>query len=164
MKLTQFLEAVRARLAVDADRWKVDVDEVAEHAATSPAFQVPRYVWVPTRDRFGPAERAGGNPHQLYTREAGVELHLWAETVDDAETRMLAVIGAMHAEGATSVMFDAANWSGPSIIGRGVLLTLECRVKLPVTRAAQPTAQATTIEPDTAGAAQDGVLQWGETT
>ncbi len=164
MTLVQLLAAVRVRLGVDASQWKIDVDEVAEHAATTPAFQTPRYVWVPTRDKFGPAERVGGNPRQLYTREAGVELHLWTVSVDDAETRMLAVINALHAEAATSVAFDAANWSGPSIIGRGVLLTLELRVKLPVLRATVPTAQADTIEPDTSGAVPDGQLQWGETT
>lgn len=165
MLVTEFLGAVRSRLGIAADRWLVEVDEVADHAATTPKFQTPRYVWVPTRDTFAPPERAGGNPRPVLTREAGLELHLWADTVADAETRLLAVLLALHDEGATSVMFGSANWSGPSAIGRGVLVTLELRLKTPVVRAAAAVGQATTVAPDASEAVQgDGNLDWGETT
>ncbi len=165
MLVTEFLEAVRTRLSIESSRWLVEVDEVADHAATTPKFQTPRYVWVPTRDTFAPPERAGGNPRPILTREAGLELHLWADTVADAETRLLSVLVALHEEGATSVLFGAANWSGPSAIGRGVLVTLEMRLKTPVVRAAAAVGQATSVAPDTADIAQgDGKLDWGETT
>lgn len=163
MKLTEALEIVRARLGIAAAAWHVGADKLREHEATG--FAKPRYVWVPTSDRFGPPERAGGNPRQLLTRLAGVELHLWAATVDDAEDRITDVIVEWLAVANTSVMFDALNWHTDSVIGRGVPVTLTLRVKLPVTRPARATVKPQTVEHDTSSSAQgDGYLDAGETT
>lgn len=163
MKVTEALEIIRARLGVDAAAWLVGADKLAEHAATG--FARPRYVWVPTEDRFGPPERTGGNPRQLLTRLAGLELHLWADTLADAEDRISAVIVAWLEVANTSAMIDRVNWHTDSAIGRGVPVTLAMRVKLPITRAARPTVQPQTVEPDTSdSSAGDGNLDWGETT
>lgn len=162
MKVGQLLELVRARLSAPAASWIVTTaDKVADHLAA--AAPTPRYVWVVTRGRIGPAGKIGGNPRPLYTRELGVELHLWTASLDDAETRLEAVIGALHAEAATSVRFVGENWFTESLVGRGFLVTLTIEVSIPVTRATVPTHQATDVAPDTSGAApDDGVLQWGE--
>lgn len=165
MIISDALEVIRTRLELAADVWHVGADKLAEHRATTPPLATPRYVWVPTMDRFLPPERLSKNPRVLLTRLAGLELHLWADDQDDAETRLLDVIVAWLAEANTSVAFEKANWHTDSLIGRGVLVTLNLTVKIPVTAATKPTAQATTIEPDTSDTAQgDGFLDNGETT
>lgn len=163
MKIADALEVIRARLAIDAAAWLVGADKLSEHQATG--FMRPRYVWVPTRDGFGPPERSGGSQRQVLTRFAGLELHLWADTLDDAETRINNVIVAWLAVANTSVVFDAITWHTDSAIGRGIPVVLGMRVKVPVTRASMPTVRPTTVEHDPSGAvAGDGILQTGETT
>lgn len=157
------LELVRQRLGVDEAAWLVvSADRTAaDMAAGKPR---PRYVWVPTRDRFGPPTRAGGNPRQLYTRLAGLELHLWTDSQDDGETRLHDVIRAWHLEASGSVTFEVANWH-ESPVNRGFLVTLEIRVAIPVLDAPKPVARATKLAPDPAGIAHgDGNLDSGEST
>lgn len=161
MKVSEFLSLVRERLGVDADRWLVRADRLADDEAAD--FPRPRYVWVPTFERFGPPERAGGNPRPILTREAGLELHLWSDGYDACEDLLLDVIGALHDEGATSVIFDRVTWTDESAIGRGWLVTLEVRIKTPVTRRAYGTGRAQQVQPDTSDSvADDGNLDWGE--
>lgn len=164
--VAQQLEIIRARLGLTTDQWLVtSADKVAAHAATG--FALPRYAWVPTQDAFDAPERAGvsraSGQRQLLTRVAGLELHLWAETQDDAETRLNDVIVAWLNEANTSVAFQKANWHAESTIGRGVLLTLNMRVKVPILDRARRTARATKIAADTSGSTpDDGWLDCGE--
>lgn len=163
MKITAVLETIRTRLAIAEEAWHIGADKLANDEATG--FARPRYVWVPTRDTFGPPERVGGNPKQLLTRFAGLELHLWADTIDDADDRVHAVIAAWMAEANTSVVFDAINWHSDSVIGRGVPVTLAMRVKVPVLAATLRTVRPNAVQFDASGAAQgDRNLDAGETT
>jgi hypothetical protein len=158
--IANLIEAARVRLAIATpDHWAIGASKLAQHAAP------PRYVWVPTRDRFGPAERAGGRQRALFTRIAGVDLHLWASDVADAEARMHAVINALYQEGATSVMPEGTEWVPEAVTERGTLVVLSLAIKVPVCEPAAAVAQATQALPDnTTTVAGDGKLDWGETT
>jgi hypothetical protein len=164
--LSEILEVVRARLAVPIDQWVVDVDTLAAHEATTPALERPRYVWVPTRDGFGAPERAGGRQRALFTRNAGVELHMWADNVQDGETRLNAILVALHAEMNTSFQPGAVNWpTGPSLVGRGFLVTFEATIKIPVCAAANGVVRITAVAPDnTDTVVGDGKPDWGESS
>lgn len=164
MKVADALEVLRARIGIPAEQWVVsDADRLSDHLATELAR--PRYVWVPTRDTFGPPERAGGSGRALYTRSAGLELHLWTDTQADAEERITNVIRAWHAEANTSAQPIALNWHAASSVGRGTLVTLTMELRVPIAAVALRTVRPTTVEPDASDAVQgDGALDWGETT
>lgn len=55
----------------------------------------PRVVFVPTRDRFGPAQRVGGAQPALATRIAGLQVHVWGADVDATEQLAHQVIAAL---------------------------------------------------------------------
>lgn len=160
MRVGQLLEIVRTRLGIASEAWHIGADRLA-----GDDFARPRYVWVPTRDPITRPERAGGNPRQLFTRDAGLELHLWTETLDDAEARIEAVMVAWYLEAHGSLTLESINWHpGESSIDRGFLTTLSMRVRIPVTET-KPTAKATALAIDTTGIVHgDGNLDSGETS
>lgn len=162
MIVVEQLEKVRARLGIDPEAWLVvPADRTAADRAAS--FSRPRYVWVPVEGRFGPPERVGGNPRQICTRLFELELHLWSDSWDDAETRLHAVLCAWHAEASGSVIFQHENWH-ESAVGRGFLVTLRLQVKIPVVHAKR-VARVTRLEPDTTSIAHgNGNLDSGEST
>jgi hypothetical protein len=60
----------------------------------------PRFVWVPTRDSFGPAMQVGPKPRgrSVRTRNAGVECHLWAQAATPNPGENLATASLSIAE------------------------------------------------------------------
>ena len=70
----------------------------------------PRVVFVPTRDKFGPAERTNGTTvarvdgsgnktwagRQLMVRYAGVQVHCWGADIPSTETLVAQVLAAIH--------------------------------------------------------------------
>jgi hypothetical protein len=157
--ISELNEACRVRLGITAPgHWEIGADKAQKHGSP------PRWVWIPTRDRFGPAERAGGRQRALFTRLCGVELQIWGTSLADTEARLHNTIAALHLEGATSVQLEAAHWEPQSVQERGVLVVLQLTIKVPVTAAAAAVVQATQVGPDNTGTvAGDGKLDWGET-
>lgn len=141
---------------IETARWLLGWDKVAQHAAP------PRYVWVPRRGRYSPPERAGGNPRQLLTRLAELEVHIWGVSFGDTEARLHDLIRGLLVAAPTSVQVLEEDWDAQSVVERGSLVILRLAVKLPIVDVPKRAARAVTIVPDATDAAPDGVLQWGE--
>jgi hypothetical protein len=158
--ISNLIEAVRIRLGIAAPtHWEIGEDKAQKHGSP------PRWVWIPRRDRFGPAERIGGANRVLLTRICGVELQIWGANLADTETRLHDTITALHLEGATSVQLEQADWEPQSVQERGVLVVLQLSIKVPVLRPAAETVNVEAVAPDNTGTVTgDGKLDWGEST
>lgn len=96
-----------------------------------------RIVWVPADDSFGPAVQVGGQPRAVATRVAGVEVHVWAPDLAEAETLVNDLVVAWHA--ATGGHYDlrGGEWkTAGELMNDGIGYLLRLTAHLPVVRAA----------------------------
>jgi hypothetical protein len=147
--LTDFIEAVRVRLNVDASFWLTGAYQLGSITSTE------RYVWVPRRDRIGGAGLSSAFakrlPRPLLTRVAGVDCHVLGPDLNTTETRAHNVIAAAHELWKGSIDFDGLSWPEEMINERGVVCVVHFGVHIPITAVALEqvqAGQATAIECD----------------
>ena len=111
----------------------------------------PRVVWVPTADRFEapdphqpdftkPGSKIIGiEPRAIFTRVAGVDVHLWAESYSDAEAMLESYVATLWSGvkvglwGAMDI--DAGRWGstdGREVSQLGTLYILPISLRVPV--------------------------------
>lgn len=155
--LAEILEAVRAKLGVDAAAWLIGDYKRQQNA------RPPRYVWVPTGDAFGPPMRSQRHLRHLYTRIAGVECHLWGTSLADTEARLHALIAACHAVGNTSFELRGDEWDRAQVNEAGQLVIVSMAWRIPVTDATlttdRTTTKATAIACDDSGDPPEGWVE-----
>jgi len=109
----------------------------------------PRVVFVPTADKFSPAESAGRNPRQLWTRLAGCSVHLWAADVGATEALLNSVIAAFDVlVGGPNYKLDGqAEWMNQdgALTNLGVGYAFHVAFKVPITAAPVPAKVVTEI-------------------
>ena len=104
-----------------------------------------RIVWVPYDDSFGPAVQVCGKPRAVATRVAGVEVHVWAATLAEAEALLNDLIVAWH--GATGGHYDirGGEWKfAGELMNDGVGYLLRLTAHVPIVRAAPVTVRPET--------------------
>jgi hypothetical protein len=104
-----------------------------------------RIVWVPSDDSFAPAVQVGGNPRAVATRVAGVEVHVWAATMAEAEALVNDLVVAWH--GATGRHYDlrGGEWkTAGELMNDGFGYLLRLTAHLPIVRAAPVTVRPET--------------------
>lgn len=122
---------------------EVSTRAIAEHGAP------PRVVWVPSNDEFRGAQKnpRGGSSaqHSLMTRECGVTLVCWAETIDATEdlvemlVRHLVLAAGVGAVGITIQRGQWVSEAGASQYGEGYALSVTFPVDIRAQAATPPT-------------------------
>lgn len=147
--------------SADALAHEVSTRAIAEHGAP------PRVVWVPSADEFKGAQKnpRGGSSaqHSLMTRECGVTLVCWAETVEATEDLVeMLVRHLVRAAGVGSlgITIQRGQWvseAGASQLGEGYALSITFPVDVRAQGATPPTRPAT-VTPvlDTSGTGTPG--------
>jgi len=111
--------------------------------------ELPRVVFTPTGDKFGPPESLDQDARQLWTRNSGCSVSIWAADIPGVETLINQIISAIHtAAGAPNYMLDGeAGWLDQqgSLSNQGVGYAFHVAFKVPVTDAPRTTATVTTI-------------------
>lgn len=128
----------------------------------------PRVVWVRGVDRFDPADRAGGNPRSLMTKQTAMLAHCWAvgaggdsddKAIEDLEN---AVVWALRRVLGTSVLASTVEHlrDSPSAAGRACVVFFS--IAQPITDFTAPTTTVAAVAPDASDAAPgDGALDCG---
>lgn len=123
---------------------------LAQHASPK------RIVFVPGRDSFTAQGRKAGttnpkqNPEQLFTRNAGLDLYIEAQTHDEIEGRgglLDLVISAFYPEMQGSFAIEGGGFTpAPDQATRGELYVLNLVIARPVCKAEHTTEEVLTAE------------------
>lgn len=96
----------------------------------------PRLVLYPVSERFTPPERPQPQPGRvLWTREVGIELHIWGESYAQVEELLNEVTTALQASLGTSLRMESAAWEPEGWDQLGAVLVLSFSVAVPILRA-----------------------------
>jgi hypothetical protein len=111
--------------------------EFVRDLATKP----PRVIWIPGKDRWVAPDDPGADPRPLWTRAAGVEVHIWGADYDATEDLINGVATAIHEGSQLWGGYAAVGDAGwPTLDGRftalGRLYVMNVEFFIPVT--AQP--------------------------
>ena len=97
----------------------------------------PRVVWVPTDDSFGPTENLGAQPRQVYTRIAGVGVHIWGPDLAQTEKLLNDLVAAIRQTvTGPNVNLESATWiTEGELMALGAVCVLRAAFKIPITEA-----------------------------
>lgn len=96
----------------------------------------PRFVLYPVSERFASPERPQPQPGRvLWTREVGMELHLWGESYAQVEELLSEVTTALQASLGTALRIESATWEPEGWDQLGTVLVLSFSVAAPILRA-----------------------------
>jgi hypothetical protein len=126
--LISLLESIAARLAHVAPT-KIG------HPALALNERPPRYVWVPTRDRWNPRAYAGGErPARSFGGiEASFEVHIWGADYGAALSLRQKLVTAIRDELAGAYTFGDAEWRPNEVQHNGWLLVQTMTLIVPLT-------------------------------
>lgn len=100
----------------------------------------PRIVYIPRSGRITGAEGQGGdsvrNPRPLWTRNIGMEIHLWGVDYQTTEDLMNVFTQSMHVVlwGAYTLHSEDWNTAADTVNKRGIVCVLTMTWKIPITR------------------------------
>jgi hypothetical protein len=159
--LSQVLAEIQAKVdtRVTGVRYRLGAKYVEERTA------LPRVVWVPGVDPFGPAQGKSLSVRSVCTRRAQVLAHVLADDLEQAELLVNAVVWAAHSVAHGSLTLDTAAWFSPGWLERGEGCVLTMAFALPVVAPELTTATIGTVGFDnTATVTGDGALDCGESS
>lgn len=134
MSLDAIVTEVHDLLGTPAGSYGIGHWLLAEHGAP------PRYVWVPSISRFdAPRSSSTGaarQPRDLLTHMLEVDVHVWADTLDNAIAQMHGVIAAVRQVCGNGIEIDRARWENAQVTDRGYLVVLGVAIPLVVSEAA----------------------------
>ncbi len=170
MAIIDIYNAVTTELALHVTGLKSHLGEQWLKAEESP----PRVIWCPVGvDQYSsPIGQGGdqvgqplGNPRPLWTNSQNFEIHLWAANVDATgkevsdganlaacELLKQEFIRALHKVAWGSYAITTGKWASPVMgaqVRFGVLYTLSLNIRVPMTRATDPTVTLISFNPTT---------------
>ncbi|MCS7069093.1 MAG: hypothetical protein N2313_04550 [Meiothermus ruber] len=96
----------------------------------------PRLVLVPVSERFIPPDRPQPQPGRvLWTREVGLELHLWGQDYAQLEALLSETVTALTQSLGTSLRLESATWEPEGWDQLGTVIVLNFSVAAPLLRA-----------------------------
>lgn len=141
--LSGIVEAFREELARPEVEVLLGADHVAAHGKPL------RIVWVPVSDYFSPPARVGGNPRQLYTRNASVTLHIWGADLEATEQLLHDTVAALYRTvSAPGLELQPTQWLDDKggLVQHGEVVLLNIALQIPVFDQPRTTATITTTE------------------
>jgi len=111
----------------------------------------PRIIYVPRSGPITGPQGQGGdgvrNPRPLWTRNIGMEVHLWGADFAATETLMNVLTQAIHSVLWGAYLMHSEDWNTAADTANklGVVCVLQMTWKIPITRAPDTTAVVRTI-------------------